>query len=62
MNLKAWEQELAAVMPFVLQGARRDLRRHPGGGRRRAMDPGLPGKSVAGRWGFPPSALRAPAG
>ena len=28
MNLKAWEQELAAVMPFVLE-ARRDLHRHP---------------------------------
>ena len=40
MNLKAWEQELAAVMPFVLE-ARRDLHRHPEVG-------GLPGKSVAG--------------
>ena len=28
MNMKAWEQELAAVMPFVLE-ARRDLHRHP---------------------------------
>lgn len=28
MNLKAWEQELATVMPFVLE-ARRDLHRHP---------------------------------
>lgn len=60
MNLKAWEQELAAVMPFVLE-ARRDLHWHPRWAEKN-NGPGPTWKKRCRTWGFPPSALRAPAG
>ena len=60
MNMKAWEQELATVMPFALE-ARRDLHRHPEVGGEEQRTRAYLEKALQDM-GIPPSALRAPAG